>query len=624
MRNPLAIDRKRNFEDMAAAEHADSPDQVAVVWDNSGGVVVASPRPASGVGYEIDTVHFPSDFNLAGAINLRRVNRPDVAELSNETLYLTSVRDYSERTRLLALDGEKLAMSDEDLAEWLIGAERQVFLGTDNHPLFETSLEETACSISRLPSGQVTMTEVPRTVVESARDRMRQITGTRSMNFDLCVETPLRSTARYFLTALPEGDVVLRPGKEREVTAFLLIGKSGYSYGLWSPSTGLFSEYAFLAPKEIDHRGRAAKDVAPADNIGGQRNVEDYVRYAFDQLLLQLSPDKLERLELSSYAQIVWTADADLIQTTEPLAAEQAQRAGLEFFQIKAPADEAVAAGLLFGSFAFGDSTVAGADLLPQVNLARDILALADTEEFERRQNEEVRLMKRRSSAVFTLLAAPVATAGILLAIFGTIIFSQMMTAYRDSRADARTAELKPALDRRNSYEANLKWYQEFIKQVSRLRKQQPAGIGLMYQMNSNYPFAIDPAFYVSDMKLLPTGAVEMRGLARNKDAIASFLKTLEFAGGPESGSRLFSNLAYEVQESAGAPAAVPGQPALPVMTGSALSSSTIAPGVISWSIKGNYLPVAEFAPPPPAKPGTPPAATTAATRGAAAANAAT
>jgi hypothetical protein len=109
-------------------------------------------------------------------------------------------------------------------------------------------------------------------------------------------------------------------------------------------------------------------------------------------------------------------------------------------------------------------------------------------------------------------------------------------------------------------------------------------------------------------MKLLPSGDVEMKGLARNKDAIASFLKALEFAGGSESGSRLFSNLAYEIQEIA-PQAADSGQAKLPTMAGSTLTGgSSVAPGVVRWSIKGNYLPVAEFAPkPPPAnQPGAP------------------
>jgi len=249
---------------------------------------------------------------------------------------------------------------------------------------------------------------------------------------------------------------------------------------------------------------------------------------------------------------------------------------------------------------------VVGAAVLPQVDMARDLLALADTEQDQRRFTEAMFAQKRRNRAIFSLVAAPIAVAGVLLAIVTGLIFSSVYNGIRETQADRRTQELKPALDRRLSYEANLKWYQEFIKQVSRLRKQQPVGIGLLYQLNSNYPFAVDQSFYVSDMKLQPTGDIEMKGFARSKDAVASFLKALEFAGGPESGSRLFSNLAYEVQEGAPEQAVTAGQNTLPSMAGSLLASRTAKPGVIVWSIKGNYLPVAEFAPPPPTKPGAP------------------
>jgi len=127
--------------------------------------------------------------------------------------------------------------------------------------------------------------------------------------------------------------------------------------------------------------------------------------------------------------------------------------------------------------------------------------------------------------------------------------------------------------------------------------------------LNSDYPFSVDQSFYISDMKLLSTGAVEMKGYARNKDVVASFLKSLEFAGGPESGSRLFGNLAYEVQEGAPQPFATTGQAAAPTMSGGLIAANQIKPGIIVWSIKGTYIPMQEFIPPPPPKPGATPAA---------------
>ena len=628
MRNAFGTSQQSGDDkDPVFAERASSLDQTAVVWNQSGEVIAATPL-ASGSGvYEIDVARFPTEFNLGAALNMRRASHSNTPPLSQETLFLTTLPDYSERTRILALDGEKLALDDVSLAEWLVDAERSVAVGTDNHQLFETSLEDTACTIRRLPNGQVAMTEAPRQHVQAARERVRVLLGDRaSSHLNLCIETPLRTVVRYYLTALREGGDALHAGRETEVTAFLIISESGFSYGLWSPSAGLFSEYGFLAPTEISQAKAPARDpfaytaagqpvgvdTIPGDAAAQDERVEAYIRKAVGQLLSQLSPETLEHIGLSSYAQIVWASDSRLTETIKSIVAEYSSSTGMEFFHIDTPVDEAEAGGLLFGSFTFGDATVTGAEILPPANLARDILVLADREEIERRFAEEAVQKERRSRAVFSILAGPVMVAAILLALIAGALWSMMTTAYRDSRATAKTQELKPALDRRNSYEANLKWYQEFIKQVSALRKQQPVGIGLLYELNSNYPTGFDPSFYVSDMKLSPNGDIEMKGLARNKDAITSFLKALEFAGGPESGSRLFSNLAYEVQESV-EPTTVAGQQKLPTMTGSVLTANQTAPGVISWSIRGNYLPVAQFAPPDPkakkpAAPGAKPA----------------
>lgn len=622
MKNAFGIKRDSEFGfgvefEPEFADRAASKDQLAIVWNASGSVVTASPLPDAAPGnFGIDVARFQSDFDLA-AVNLRRTRELGLPPFSQATYFLTTVNDYSERTRILALDGERLALDDAELMEWLLNAEKQMVLGTDGHPVFETPLDDTACSIRRLPNGQISMTEVPRQSVQALDLRIRSLVGAgQATRVRLHVGTPLRCMARYFLTATNRGVETLRPGKRSEVTALVLLNRSGYSLGLWSPQAGLFSEDAFLAPDEITNVGRGKKPIRFTSGefkaMVESRNdtfIDSYVRHAFDQLVIQMSPKKLENLQLSSFAQVVWAAEPTLADLTAPIADEFAAKTGLEFVDIKVPLDAAVANGLLLGSYAFGEPTVVGAENIPPVNLAQDILTIADTEEILRLRDEESRLQNRRNRAVVTIMAAPLIVTACLLALGANLIVSNLIAGFRESRADARTLELRPALERRKSYEANLKWYQEFITEVSQLRRQQPVGIGLLYQLNANYPFSIDPSFYVSDMKLSASGDVEMKGLARNKDAIASFLKALEFAGGPESGSRLFSNLAYEIQEIAPTTTEV-GQARLPTMAGSTLTGSgPVAPGIVRWSIKGNYLPVVEFAPKPPAaanQPGAP------------------
>lgn len=611
MRNSLALKQQHG----SAAERADatSADQLGAVWNGAKEIVAASPMLNRAAGtYDLDLARYPSEFNLSAALNVRRANQLGLPPISPRTIFSTAIPDFSERTRILALDGEKLAMRDDELAEWLVDAEKNIVLGTDNHPIFETSLEDTACTITRLPNGQIAMTEVPRQHVEAARERMRSLIGDSASSYlNITIETPLRCAARYFLAGLPDGNALLRLGKDAELTAFLLIGRSGYSYGLWSPFAGLFNEYAFIAPKDLAQTwaGRDAKgaNIDTKGPNGGDERLNAYIRQAFDQLFLQLTPEKIGQLQSKSDAQVIWAVEAGLADLVSPVAAEYSQASGLGCHQLPVPSDEAVASGLLFGSFTFGEATAAGAEILPRVNLARDLLAISDSEEVERRRFEEVQARKRRNRAVFTLFAAPVIVAAFILAMMATLVREQLTYAFRDARAEAKTQELKPALDRRKSYEANLKWYQEFVTQVSGLRKQQPVGIGLLYQLNSNYPFAMDSSFYVSDLKLSPAGDVEMKGLARNKDAIASFLKSLEFAGGTASGSRLFSNLAYEVQENApSAAAAGVARQGMPVMTGSVLTAANTTPGTVSWSMKGTFTPMVEFAPAKPAAPGAP------------------
>src|SRR5688500_573545 len=198
MRNNRSAANSNNFgfgyeADPRFAARAGSQDQSAFVQGTAAEIVVAHPLPGRGAS-RIDLVRYNSDFDLAAAVNIHRTSKLGLPPLSRSTHYLTSISDYSERTRILAVDGERLAYDDATLLQWLINAEHQMLLGTDNHPVFETSLDNTACAIRRLPNGLVAMTEASRQHVEALGARIRSITTQHpSAEIDLCIETPLRS-----------------------------------------------------------------------------------------------------------------------------------------------------------------------------------------------------------------------------------------------------------------------------------------------------------------------------------------------------------------------------------------------------------------------------------------------
>ena len=152
-----------------------------------------------------------------------------------------------------------------------------------------------------------------------------------------------------------------------------------------------------------------------------------------------LSKEKLEQLQLSGYAQVVWASEPQLAQIIAPIAAEHASQTGIGIFHLDAALDEAVVGGLLLGSFAFGDTSAFGASVLPQADLHATCLYSQTLNKTQIRYSEEVFAQRRQNRAVFNLLAAPILAAAVLLAITAGLILSQLVTAIRDAQADART-----------------------------------------------------------------------------------------------------------------------------------------------------------------------------------------
>jgi hypothetical protein len=586
-----------------------SPDQVAMVWFRHGGVVVASPTASDSPGtYDLDLTKIPSDFDIGATVSMRRSTELGLSPLSENTQFVTVLPDFAERTQVMALDAVTRSLDDESLITWLIEAERKYVNGTDEHPLFETPLEETACSVLRLPDNNIALTEAPREFLNDVRSQIESFTGIRSEDIKLTVETPSRAALRYFLAATVEGEKVLDPDHITEVMAMIIIARTGFSFALWNPRAGLFSEYGFPAPAELKSDELAWNALFNFEASETNANVDEqqilklrneldlYIRQAFDQLLLQLSPETAGKLGMSSFARVVWATDKDLDGMVSEVADDYAKYSGTEFMPIGVSAEEAIASGLLLGSFSFGAETVGGAEILPQVDLARDLAVLADKEELERLRVEQQLLERRRKRAAMALLAPPVFVLALILGFALNNIGSQVMLGMRESAADARALEMKPALERRTEYEAKIESYREFIQLVGELRKQQPVAMRLLFQLNDRYPLDVDPGFFVGQLEIDEKGQTKMRGLARNQEAVTRFLKSLEGARDEADGQLLFESLTYSVRET-GASGTNPALDRTFAQSNSMFRNT--APGVIEWDMSAVYLPVKKSLPDP-------------------------
>jgi Cu/Ag efflux pump CusA len=98
----------------------------------------------------------------------------------------------------------------------------------------------------------------------------------------------------------------------------------------------------------VDVSPTAGFQTLPSAATPNDQSLVAYVRQAFDQLELQLSKEKLEQLQLSGYAQVVWASEPQLAEIIAPVAAEHASATGIQVFHLDAALGDAVVGGLLF------------------------------------------------------------------------------------------------------------------------------------------------------------------------------------------------------------------------------------------------------------------------------------
>lgn len=574
------------------------------------------------------------------------------AALALDQIALTAPLDFSFRSRRLNLAQEAAGLSDVDLAAYLIeSAETGVFLG-DGKLLLETSLEEQCAQITRLPDDRVLLTEMPRVELDRAAEQVRQLFYPAGLDAErraafaakiptdnVLVETPLRAALRAFLTES-------NPSANNFITVFVAASEVGFSVGLWNRACGLFSETSERLPEEFAFEEELEEEFAEeqiepaaADLLHEEFEADDEITQGFydpeparfaapPPETRQSKSDEIRRNSLSGFLnhalntafrtaletihelgfegieRVVFAVPVNCQAIAEPIAREKSAEESVDVLLLPEAVESQILRGLLYSQLPGNPLEVA--------NLSRDLYVRLTDNSIAAEQAARDRSARRRRAAAIALLLPFFLLVGFVA---GSIFYYRYSSSRLDERAadaDAEAGRLAPVLAARNSYVANYKWRESFLRQTLSVKDLQGVAISFLPAVDSKYALASgDSQFSIANIKLDNTGAWSMKGVARNEDRVAGFIQGLEDAENDNDSERVFSNLTFDIKRGAGEKGAV-GAP--PISSGKTAPSSTLGivpPGFIGWEIKGVYAPlsaiagaakpVAPVTPPPPA-----------------------
>lgn len=493
---------------------------------------------------------------------------------------------FGARTRLFQY-GESLREADDDFVNSLLietanlaGAE------TSSSSFFDTNLDEMACDWSRLPDGEVAVTDLPKdhflyatglldSWLEGGRNQQEEVSWPSSMN--LVMETPLRAVLRLYLSAQGFSRPAQVEGEtsstgDGPTLAILIVSSAGFAHGLWSPQHGLHKEL-----------GEAFMSDAPEEEVSvSSSSLSDEVLQELREASIGHAVSRFAGLVRSGLAKperLAFAASADTLPAVREALSRFADAAGLPLDEIPVALEEAVAQGLMLGT---DESAV------PVINLAGDLRRRASlAQEEEERARRALRTRRRANLAL--AMAAPLVIA--LTFVLSSWLYARAVSVKlaHDNRVElAEQARLKPIQAERKSAVENIKWFQTVVNQILDRRSKQSNTVRLFEDLNARWP-SDDATWYVKEMTVSSTGALEIKGLTKREESVTAFNRSLEFSGG------LFTN-AY--------PQVVSAVPAASGTTGVAtaqLSNNPVAPGITSWVVKASYTPLASQPPGPPA-----------------------
>lgn len=562
--------------------HGSDFDLVAIGAFGAGEVSVASIFESSSSGYpEMDLTRWSGVGSLRDEISDRRCFELGLSPVSTSTRFLAVIPPFSERTRLLPLPEKVRRMDDESLRRWLIDAETDGLEGTDGHPLFDVPSGENCVSVSRLPDGNIAVTEVSRAQRDDLIDSISRRLGVGRDCISVALETSSRACLRYFLLATNEG-AELDKRTDSAGTALVILTRTGFNVSFWSPIRGLFAENGYPAPAGVSDESNEMHD--------GSAELDSYFRQAVDELFIQIETMEHAGDEPFHVSRVVWGAESGLETAVSGVMGEIASQYDVDFIALDRSAEEASACGLLLISKAIVSED--DADLLPQADLVRGLDSEPMAEEafgFEEEGSVRVDTVdNHRRNLALAILGPPVAILAILLAMIAHSMWTSSSLEGRLETAVSKESELMPALQRRREFEKSIAHYREVVLAVSSLRERQPLTMSLLEFLDDRFPADSDSGFFVSELKLGDDGSMRGKGLARSKDVVIEFLRGLE-QGRDSAGLPIFEGLTYTVRE------AELGASNVYVATDLSRPRTqyrNLAPGVVEWELAADFASV--------------------------------
>ncbi len=531
---------------------------------------------------ELNIIHLPVDENLFEKLGEWRSSLG--YQTDAQTIYRFVPNYFMEQTRVLAVEDSLLALSDSDLLESLISSANGNAMGTDGRLLFERDLNQSAYDFSRLPNNLLSLTEHSRENLELAQKTF--LPAMQPLNADQLsaqvflrpefptpvalqsIETKIRVITRHLSINDSEFFDALNGN---ETIAVFTFTPDGSGFALWNPEHGFFLELGELFDLNI-----ADTLIPPGMDKGsfiGQMYSESVHNFLTEQFYQRILPED-ESLAAINVVRIYWTATENLFAPLAFVLEGFADQTGLPFLQVSDPVEELIVSGLLHGT---SDETTVR---VPAINLANDLAQQHLTVLDEKLEIQHDHARARRRLAVVCLLLPVTCALGLVV---GLMLNNWRITAALDTRTTGATAEkarLQPKINNRAALEGSQKWFADLMGQVFGLRKMQGAALSFAARLDPLFPRTAD--FFVSDLKIMPGGNFELKGLARDEYAVSRFARSIELPVETDTEKKYFSGVSVEFKQGS----KFSDKPA----SGGTLNG-TLPPGVSAFQVKGNFAP---------------------------------